>query len=288
MKRLFSYLLLFLCITSIMASCKKHDDDGGNADALVDPANANALAGVVVTPSGTTVRNGSMPAPTGGVGTPHITAQITNVLTSNGSTALFYYSYSNVVANLAGFYVQIEGAGSYFTIPYSGSAGASGQINLPLGLPANVAGGNFCLLFSVYDGAGHVSNQVKVCAEVLRLGTGSLQISLSWNTATDQDLWVTDPSNTKIYYFNKTSSTGGRLDRDDVDGFGPENIFWLTNAPDGTYNVQVNDYDNTSSPNTCYVTISSPGKSKSFNVTTQRGSTATVATIRKSGTSYEY
>ena len=72
------------------------------------------------------------------------------------------------------------------------------------------------------------------------LGGGDVQVTLTWNTPTDQDLHVIDPSNTRIYFNNRTSPTGGTLDFDDTDGFGPENIFWATGtAPAGRYKVQV-------------------------------------------------
>ena len=86
------------------------------------------------------------------------------------------------------------------------------------------------------------SNLVVVAGiEVVNVGTGILQISLSWNIVDDIDLWVTDPSGFRIYYGDKKSiATGGELDRDDVDSFGPENIFWKEGAPPGTYKVEVN------------------------------------------------
>ncbi|MDO6470228.1 YfaP family protein [Maribacter sp. 1_MG-2023] len=69
---------------------------------------------------------------------------------------------------------------------------------------------------------------------------GVLQIGLSWNTNnTDIDLHVVDPLGTTIFWENPTSSSGGFLDRDDIDGFGPENIFWNGNYPDGIYSVSV-------------------------------------------------
>jgi len=72
------------------------------------------------------------------------------------------------------------------------------------------------------------------------LGGGDVQVTLTWNTPTDQDLHVIDPNNTRIYFSNPTSPTGGTLDFDDTDGFGPENIFWPTGqAPAGPYKVQV-------------------------------------------------
>ena len=89
---------------------------------------------------------------------------------------------------------------------------------------------------------------------------GVLQIGLSWNTNnTDIDLFVTDPSGITISWQNPSSGSGGFLDRDDVDGFGPENIFWNGNYPDGIYVVSTNYFgcDSDSCPSTSYsITIS--------------------------------
>lgn len=279
-------ICLLLLLAAVIGSCKKDHKDAENK--LVNPGDPNALTQVVGMPTGTTRVNGSMPSPTGGVQTPVITTLVNNVLTSNGATAPFLYTYTNAISNLGGFYVQMVGSSSYFKVPFTGTPSSSGQINLPMVLPANVDSGSFCLLFSVYDINNRISNQTQVCASVIRLGTGALQVSLSWNKATDQDLWVTDPSGFRIYYRNKNSTTGGKLDRDDVDGYGPENIFWLSNAPDGAYKVEVNDYERSSSLNTCYITVSVPGQSKAYTRTTQGGSTVNVVTITKSGTSYQF
>tara|TARA_R110000868_G_scaffold223053_3_gene474848 strand:+ start:2867 stop:4318 length:1452 start_codon:yes stop_codon:yes gene_type:complete len=70
---------------------------------------------------------------------------------------------------------------------------------------------------------------------------GVLQFGLSWNTpGTDIDLYVTDPLGSTIYFESPNSASGGYLDRDDTDGFGPENIYWQNNIPEGVYRVNVN------------------------------------------------
>ncbi|MGD2068418.1 MAG: hypothetical protein PVI57_07010 [Gemmatimonadota bacterium] len=87
------------------------------------------------------------------------------------------------------------------------------------------------------------SLSLSIPVTVTELGTGDVQVTLTWNTTADLDLWVTDPFGERIWYVNRTSESGGMLDVDDTDGFGPENIFWPEGeAPAGTYLVQVNHF----------------------------------------------
>lgn len=81
----------------------------------------------------------------------------------------------------------------------------------------------------------------------LPVGTGAVQVTLTWHSADaiDLDLWVTDPSGEKCYWGNPSTTSGGTLDRDNqcgnyVNGK-PENIFW-SNAPGGEYKVEVDWY----------------------------------------------
>jgi hypothetical protein len=74
-------------------------------------------------------------------------------------------------------------------------------------------------------------------------GTGDVQITLTWQTPTDVDLWCTDPNGESIGYRHMRSNSGGRLDVDDRNGYGPENIFWARGrAPAGAYVVHVHHY----------------------------------------------
>jgi hypothetical protein len=82
---------------------------------------------------------------------------------------------------------------------------------------------------------------------VIAVGTGDVQISLSWNTAADVDLHVVDPAGEEIFYAHRDSASGGALDLDSnaacgSDGPRNENITWpVGGAPDGTYAILV-DY----------------------------------------------
>ena len=88
------------------------------------------------------------------------------------------------------------------------------------------------------------SEDVQVAEGALESGSGDVQITLTWNTTDDIDLWVTDPSDEKIYYAHKNAESGGYLDYDDVNGYGPENVYWPEDgAPNGTYKVEVDHFD---------------------------------------------
>lgn len=65
-----------------------------------------------------------------------------------------------------------------------------------------------------------------------------LQVILYWDTAqTDVDLHVREPDGTVVNYMRKEGASGGRLDRDDTDGYGPE-IYSLGSAPTGDYVIK--------------------------------------------------
>jgi uncharacterized protein YfaP (DUF2135 family) len=79
------------------------------------------------------------------------------------------------------------------------------------------------------------------------VGTGSIQVNVSWDVDSDVDLHVVDPSGEEIYYGHTASASGGSLDLDSnagcsLDHKRSENITWPANsAPRGTYIVRV-DY----------------------------------------------
>jgi len=114
---------------------------------------------------------------------------------------------------------------------------------------------------------------------------GVLQIGLSWDTEeTDVDLWVTDPAGEKIYYGHTTSASGGYLDRDDTDGIGPENIYWVENIPDGDYIVQVHFYSGGASTNYTIKVTNGLGYSASYQGTlTDYSQVDDVVVIHKNG-----
>ncbi len=69
-----------------------------------------------------------------------------------------------------------------------------------------------------------------------------LRAVLSWDADnTDIDLWVIDPNGERAYYGNRLTYQGGRMSRDFIGGYGPEE-FSLRRARPGTYTVRAQFY----------------------------------------------
>jgi hypothetical protein len=115
--------------------------------------------------------------------------------------------------------------------------------------------GDYTLRLQVQDDSGHLAE----CSTIVRaISTEGLRVEIFWDTNnTDMDTHLLHPdartwnSNLDCYYGNcvggglSWSAPGRaddpRLDIDDVNGFGPENINITTPAP-GTYRVGVHSY----------------------------------------------
>ncbi|MGE0352020.1 MAG: YfaP family protein [Gemmatimonadales bacterium] len=94
---------------------------------------------------------------------------------------------------------------------------------------------------------------------ILRVGSGDVQVSVSWDAPTDVDLHVIDPDGEEIYFGNLTSASGGTLDLDsnpacNLDNINNENVVWPTGtAPSGTYTVFLDYWSDCSQPVSNYV-----------------------------------
>ena len=102
-------------------------------------------------------------------------------------------------------------------------------------------------MFAVADASGVVGPYARLSTTVTSVGTGDVQVTLSWDADSDVDVHVIDPAGEEIYYGHRRSASGGELDLDSnagctIDGVRNENITWPTGlAPRGSYTVRV-DY----------------------------------------------
>jgi hypothetical protein len=104
-------------------------------------------------------------------------------------------------------------------------------------------------------------------ASAVSVGAGAVQVSVSWDAASDVDLHVVEPSGEEIYWQTMTSTSGGVLDLDsnanceiDDPRVNNENITF-TDAPPGEYTVRVDYYAGCDVERTAYVvTVQLPGQ----------------------------
>jgi hypothetical protein len=100
------------------------------------------------------------------------------------------------------------------------------------------------------DDFGLVSEVFELPVSIIEVGTGKLQVSLSWDQPNDVDLHLVEPDGEEIYYGTDYSSNGGVLDLDSnpgcsIDGVQNENITYSdeSTVEAGTYIVRVDLYD---------------------------------------------
>lgn len=103
---------------------------------------------------------------------------------------------------------------------------------------------------------------------VISVGTGDVQVNITWDSKADVDLHVVDPFGEEVYLAHKTAASGGMLDLDSnagcgADGPRAENIFWASGlvAPRGDYIIRVDHWSNCGEARTNYVvTVNTRGK----------------------------
>lgn len=125
---------------------------------------------------------------------------------------------------------------------------------------------------NVSSATGDVSASQSLDVTSVVVGTGELQVSVSWDTASDVDLYLVEPDGTTIYYGDDISASGGTLDLDSnlacfIDGINNENITYENSTPPtGEYTVMLDYFLNCDVPGpTKYVvTVRSAAGTETF------------------------
>lgn len=189
-------------------------------------------------------------APTaGGSAAPTVPAQGTAV--NGGSAAVQVEAATDFTTVI----VTMAGADGYYQLTLPAGASAA---DLILGLSPDLPSGTQRLQYAVGDGAA-VSAYGEQTMRLFRVGTGDVQISVSWTGASDVDLHVIDPDGAEVAWDNPVVASGGELDLDsnagcNIDNANNENIVWPTGAaPTGQYRVVVDYWADCGVPRSDYV-----------------------------------
>ena len=175
------------------------------------------------------------PAESGG---PSLDAELTGSFITGGTTQLTVSGES-----FDGLVVALQGIDGYVDVGYAADrSDADVAITLFGDLPA----GSFTLRVAGRQGSD-VGEYVSIPVNVIEVGSdGPIQVSVSWDTPSDVDLHVIDPTGEEIYFGNLEGETGGELDLDSnpncsLDNRNNENITWGDDddPASGTYTVLV-------------------------------------------------
>lgn len=251
-------LLLGAAAVVVTLSC---GDSTGPSNSVSQFVAAVSVAGGATA----SLQRGDPPATAGG---PAVTATTPPSAITGGSAQVSLTSgqqFSVVI-------VAVEGRPDYYRLTLPASA-TSAQIVVTLS--QDIPPGSFTLQFAAGTSATAIGTYAAWPVSVVTVGTGDVQVSVSWNTQADVDLHVVDPSGEEIYYGNETSASGGQLDLDSNAGCGTddtrnENITWPSNgAPSGQYIVRLDHWDNCGATSTNWVvTVRVKGQSpKTYNGT---------------------
>jgi hypothetical protein len=197
-----------------------------------------------------TLREGERP---GAQGAASLTVGTNSAAILGGSSQVSLVS----TAGFTKVIVGVEGETGYYELTLPASVTSTNVVmTLPQELPPRAA---FNVVYGVADASGAVAAYESQPVSVQTVGTGDVQVSISWDSESDVDLHVVDPSGEDIFYGNDVAASGGTLDLDSnaacqIDGTKNENVTFPTGqAPRGTYIVRVDYWSNCDVAQTKYV-----------------------------------
>jgi hypothetical protein len=194
-----------------------------------------------------TLRSGTPAAGTG----PVVTLGGTDAATIPGGSRLLTVNSTTSFTSVA---VAVQGVDGYYEL--SGlPSGTSAEILLTI---SQHAPATFTLTVAAGGGSGYGLVQT-VPVQLTEVGTGDVQVNVSWDVDSDVDLHVVDPSGEEIFWEHRDAASHGTLDLDSnadcqLDHVRSENITWPAGtAPRGTYTVRVDYWSSCSVSATHYV-----------------------------------
>lgn len=199
MKKLTQLLSLLFTLTILLAACGGDDDDDNNddnnddtgpVDVTIDINDPTAVSDEIVIAGATSI-DGALPTPTTtDPDTPVLEVNTDDLISTQGGALLIDIDVSS--GDVAGTYIQIEGADSYFDIPFNpnGRVLKRGRLLqeddepvIEIQIPDGLGAGTFCAEICVYDSEARVSSPITRCVTIEELGgdNSSFLTENSWS-----------------------------------------------------------------------------------------------------------
>lgn len=281
-----------------LASCKKEETE---PEVIIEDAKSLSAN---LSIQGAKRMSGDIPAPTGSsYGVTSFVVNTPQVIITPGNTFDFE---SEVESNWKVIYIKLDGTDEYFqiTVDKDGNTVEKTQTarrddreiklkaqpvrmeNLNVDATVQVftppVQSNAALPdFSKLNNIQYWSPPKRIKFKTFKTGTGDFFATLTWNRQADIDLWLVEPNGNKIYYANRTSTSGGELDYDNTYAYGPENIFFEKAVPPGRYEVWVHYFSGSGATNWT-VSLKNGNSSTNYRGTlAQSGNKTLVATFTR-------
>jgi hypothetical protein len=155
-------LLLLLLSSFFFYNCSSDGESG------ISPSNPDALSEVLVIPNAEIVNSPDLPESSSSTVAPAVSYVDTNISYTAGSQIVIPSNVASPISsNIAGVYIQVKGASTYFNVPIN-SATFNGTFTIPVNLPLNVDSGDFILLLKFYDLDGNISSITEILINVTK------------------------------------------------------------------------------------------------------------------------
>jgi hypothetical protein len=244
-----AFRLTALAALTAAAGCGGDSDSSGPSD---ETQVASFLSQVATSDLQTTatLREGERPGAQGTGSTLTVANAAAAILGGSSQVAL------RASAAFTKVIVGVEGAAGYYELTLPASVTST---NVVITLPQDLPRPGFNVVYGIADAVGAVAAYESAPVSVQTVGTGDVQVSVSWTEDSDVDLHVIDPSGEEIFYGHRVAQSGGELDLDSnpacrLDGKRNENVtFPAGRAPHGEYIVLVDYWSNCDVAETNYV-----------------------------------
>jgi hypothetical protein len=228
-----------LLITAL-AGCSSDSNSTAATGILAKIASIQSTTGVLAT-----IKHGTLPTGQSG---PTVSLPSALSLVNGGTGALTVTS----PTSLSKVAIGVDGTSDYYELdlPIGTTSARIASVTLLITLAQNLSETSLPLTISAADANSNFGPAQHLNAVVTRVGSGDVQVSLSWDGPSDVDLHVVGPDSNEIYFANRTTASGGTLDLDSnagcsIDNVDNENVTWPSGrAPSGTYTVRVDYWSN--------------------------------------------
>ena len=195
-KNLVPLIIVILLAGFNFTSCDKDDDSGKGKNALEKNYFSIENASFV---------NKTLPSGSADL----ITDFSINKSVITGGSSILSFTSSEALQTV---YVGVEGVAGYYEYNLENNlkaATADYNYEIVLLLSQTISVENFAITISARAVSGSISSAVNLeNIEVIEVGTGKLQVSLTWDQLDDVDLHLFEPDGTEICYWNSISSDG--------------------------------------------------------------------------------